>query len=104
MNLNSRTETPLAEERKGKLWPRISPDGSKLSFAEEIAGKYDRFIMPVTGGAPEPLCQNCGPAMDWSRDGQRALIEDTALKSIALVKPGSAGKVGLLQRDGSTLA
>jgi len=104
MNLNSRTEAPVSEERKGKLWPRISPDGSKLSFAEEIAGKYDRFIMPVTGGAPEPLCQNCGPAMDWSRDGQRTLIEDTALKSIALVKPGSAGKVGLLQRDGSTLA
>jgi Tol biopolymer transport system component len=103
MNLNSRIEAPISEERKGLLWPRISPDGSKLSYAEEIAGKYDRFIMPVTGGNPEALCQNCGPAMDWSRDGKRALIEDTSLKSIALVKPGSLGKAQLLQRDGSTL-
>jgi Tol biopolymer transport system component len=103
MNLNTRSEAPVSEERKGLLWPRISPDGSKLSFAEEIAGKYDRFIMLATGGAPEPLCQNCGPAMDWSRDGKRALIEDSSVKSIALVKPGSPGKTQLLRRDGSTL-
>jgi Tol biopolymer transport system component len=103
MNLSTRTEAPVSEERKGLLWPRISPDGSKLSFAEEIAGKYDRSIMPVTGGNPEPLCENCGPAMDWSRDGKRALIEDRSLQSIALVKTGSPGKSQLLQRDGSTL-
>jgi Tol biopolymer transport system component len=42
--------------------------------------------------------------MDWSRDSKRALIEDSSLKSIALVKPGSRGKSQLLQRDGSTLA
>ncbi len=103
MNLSTRRETPVSEERKGLLWPRISPDGSRLSYAEEIAGKYDRFIIPVTGGDPEPLCQNCGPAMDWSRDGKRVLIEDTSVHSIALVKPGFLGKVQLLQRDGSTL-
>jgi Tol biopolymer transport system component len=104
LNLNSRIEAPVSAERKGLLWPRISPDGSKLSYAEEIAGKYDRFYMPVTGGEPEPLCQGCGPSMDWSRDGKRTLIEDTAQKSIALVKPGSLGKVTLLQRDGATLS
>jgi Tol biopolymer transport system component len=103
MNLNSRIETPVSTDRKGLLWPRISPDGSKVSYAEEIAGKYDRFFMAVTGGDPEPLCQGCGPAMDWSRDGKRALIEDTSLKTIALVKPGFIGKTQLLQRDGSTL-
>jgi Tol biopolymer transport system component len=103
MNLNTRSDAPVSEERKGVLWPRISPDGSKLSFAEEIAGKYDRFIIPVTGGDPEPLCQNCGPAMDWSRDGRQALIEDTSVHSIALVKPGFSGKAQLLRRDGSTL-
>jgi Tol biopolymer transport system component len=103
MNLNTRIETPVSTDRKGLLWPRISPDGSKVSYAEEIAGKYDRFSMAITGGDPEPLCQGCGPAMDWSRDGKRALIEDTSLKTIALVKPGFIPKTQLLQRDGSTL-
>jgi Tol biopolymer transport system component len=101
--LNTRIETPVSTDRKGLLWPRISPDGSKVSYAEEIAGKYDRFSMAITGGDPEPLCQGCGPAMDWSRDGKRALIEDTSLKTIALVKPGFIPKTQLLQRDGSTL-
>jgi Tol biopolymer transport system component len=103
LDLNSRSETPLPGSRKGLLWPRISPDGSRVSFAEEVAGKYDRFEMPVNGGAIAPLCQGCGPSMDWSRDGKRALIEDMAAKSIALVKQGAPEKKELLRQSGSTL-
>jgi eukaryotic-like serine/threonine-protein kinase len=108
LDMNSRIEAPVSTKRKGLMWPRISPDGSMISFAEEIDGKYDRFYMPLSmplsGGEPEPLCQGCGPAMDWSRDGKRALIEDMPAGSIALVKPGSHDKTQLLQRTGSTLA
>ncbi len=104
LNLKNRTDAPVSSERKGLLWPRISPDGSKLSYAEEVAGKYDRFYMPVSGGDPLPLCQGCGAAMDWSRDGTRALIEDTASKNIVLVKPGTLDRAQILVGNGSTLA
>jgi Periplasmic component of the Tol biopolymer transport system len=104
MDLANRTDAPISTERKGMLWPRISPDGSKLSFAEEIAGKFDRFYMPVAGGDPLPLCQGCGAAMDWSRDGTRALIEDTASGNIVLVKPGTLDRTQILAGNGSTLA
>jgi len=51
-----------------------------------------------------PVCQGCGPAVDWSRDGKRMLIEDLESKGIALAKPGSPDKTRLLSRAGSTLA
>jgi eukaryotic-like serine/threonine-protein kinase len=104
LDLNSRSEIPIPTERGGALWPRISPDGSRLSFAEEIAGKYHRFEMPVRGGSTTPVCKGCGPSVDWSRDGKRLLIEDTESRSIALAKPGTPDKARLLAKAGSTLA
>ncbi len=104
-DMNSRIETPILVERNELLWPRLSPDGSRLSFAQEALAGYDRFVMPVTGGNPEPLCRSCGRGMDWSRDGKSALIEDTSSKSIVLVKIGSNIRIPLLQpRPGGTLA
>jgi Tol biopolymer transport system component len=105
LDMNSRVETPILIERNELLWPRVSPDGSRLSFAQEAAAGYDRFVMQIAGGNPEPLCQGCGRGMDWSRDGKSALIEDTSSKSIVLVKPGSTVKIPVLQpRPGGTRA
>ena len=40
-----------------------------MSFSES----EDVYVMPVTGGAPEMVCEACGEATDWSRDGKRIL-------------------------------
>jgi Tol biopolymer transport system component len=59
------TATPL-----DKWHPRFSPDSSKVSFADWSDNIY---VIPVAGGAPELVCEGCGEATDWSRDGKRIL-------------------------------
>ncbi len=103
LNMNSRLESPIPSDRKMDLWPRISPDGLKFSFAEEGAGKFDSFYLPVAGGNAQRLCNGCGPGADWSHDSKRVLIEDTDTGSISMVKPGSTHKSQVFPGTGARL-
>ena len=47
----SRLSSPAGEE----LFPRFSPDGTKLAFTADYDGNSDVYVMPVTGGPPTRL-------------------------------------------------
>lgn len=68
-DLRTGQDSMLTANRTDKWHPRFSPDGSKISFGAEP----NIYVMPVTNGAPEMVCEGCGEATDWSRDGKRIL-------------------------------
>ena len=70
-DLRTGEDSMLTANRTNKWHPRFSPDGLKISFAE--GPLWNIYIMPVTGGAPQMVCERCGEATDWSRDGKRIL-------------------------------
>ncbi len=52
--------------------PRWSPDGTHLAFSA-LEGEHERiFLIPATGGTPQPLTSGTGDDRlpHWSRDGQ----------------------------------
>ncbi len=69
-DLRSSENSMLTASRFEKWHPRFSPDGSKVSFSDL---SHNIYIVPATGGAPEMVCDACGEATDWSRDGKRIL-------------------------------
>src|SRR3977135_3165657 len=68
----SRLSSPEGEE----LFPRFSPDGTKLAFTADYDGNSDVYVMPVTGGPPTRLTHH--PMGDrvigWHPDGKRVLF------------------------------
>ena len=68
----SRLSSPAGEE----LFPRFSPDGTKLAFTADYDGNADVYVMPVTGGPPTRLTHH--PMGDrvigWHPDGKRVLF------------------------------
>ena len=72
-DLRTSEDSMLTASRFDKWHPRFSPDGSRISFADKSNNIY---VMPATGGAPGVVCEGCGEATDWSRDGKRILGDD----------------------------
>jgi WD40 repeat protein len=70
-DLRTGEDTVLTTDRIEKWKPGFSPDGSKVSFAESPL--WNVYIVPVSGGAPEMVCKECGQASDWSSDGKRII-------------------------------
>lgn len=53
--------------------PRISPDGTQISFTGRVPGKrWQIYLVPVAGGAPQPLTSGDADHMDasWSPSGE----------------------------------
>ncbi|MBK5292019.1 MAG: PD40 domain-containing protein [Acidobacteriia bacterium] len=61
------TATPL-DERRGI----ISPDGTRVAFNRSHSGMVSLYLMPISGGAEQKLCQDCS-GLGWSGDGKRVL-------------------------------
>jgi Tol biopolymer transport system component len=62
-------------------YPVLSHDGRRVLFNR---GQWNEqralFIIPATGGPPERVCEDCGPASDWSRDGRTVLFRSPDLE------------------------
>lgn len=72
-----------------ELFPRFSPDGSKLAFTGQYDGNTEVYVMPAQGGVPtritytatlgrDDVTDRMGPnniVMDWSPDGSEWIIE-----------------------------
>jgi hypothetical protein len=71
----------LTASRTDKWHPGFSRDGSRLSFG---ASDDKIYVMPVSGGAPEVVCEKCGEATDWSPDGKRLLGDNKEGKAWVL--------------------
>jgi eukaryotic-like serine/threonine-protein kinase len=66
------TSSPLSA-----IFPRWSPDGSRIAFMGSEPGKAVRiYLMPTNGGAGEPMLPGDGPQIDpnWSPDGNSIMF------------------------------
>ncbi|MBK9169788.1 MAG: PD40 domain-containing protein [Bryobacterales bacterium] len=55
--------------------PRISPDGAKAGFSSfDKAGLRHLYTMPVRGGEPARLCEDCGEIYGWTPDSRSLVI------------------------------
>ena len=101
LDLKSGAESSVVISSQDQMWPRISPDGSKVAYTESRIGSYEHLYAPAGGGAPEVLCQDCGPVIsDWTSDGKKVLIDFVTpekLLAISLLKLDSHDRIQILQ-------
>ena len=68
--------TRLTSAPGEELFPRFSPDGSKIAFSANYDGNLDAYVVPTMGGEPVRLTYH--PMDDrvvgWHPDGKRVLI------------------------------
>jgi tricorn protease len=112
-----RLSSPPGEE----LFPRFSPDGSRIAFSGNYDGNADVYVVPALGG--EPLRVTFHPSgdrlVDWSPDGDRLLFASrresgvqrfsqlyliSAEGGLAEKLPVPYGEFGTLSPDGRQLA
>ncbi len=112
-----RLSSPPGEE----LFPRFSPDGSRIAFSGNYDGNADVYVVPALGG--EPLRVTYHPSrdrlVDWSPDGERLLFASgresgvgrfsqlyliSAEGGLAEKLPVPYGEFGTLSPDGRQLA
>jgi Tol biopolymer transport system component len=71
---------------------RVSHDGALIAVSRGRAG--DAFdVMPLTGGTPSALCDNCR-ITDWSPDGSRVLLRQSQTRLVVRER-GSGREVEL---------
>jgi tricorn protease len=68
--------TRLTSAPGEELFPRFSPDGSRIAFSANYDGNLDAYVVPTLGGEPVRLTYH--PMDDrvvgWHPDGRRVLI------------------------------
>ena len=112
-----RLSSPPGEE----LFPRFSPDGSRLAFSGNYDGNTDVYVIPAMGGEPLRVTHHPGAdrIVDWSPDGGKLLFASSRangvprLNQLFLVPaagglperlPMPYGEFGALSPDGRSLA
>ena len=115
-DLESGKEKPLTDSPDQETAPRISPDGSLVSYAIRAAGTgssaHDIYLLPTKGGLLRKFCDGCGHPLGWSPDNKLLFVEgqrrftigtvnlDTAKASNCLESSRSALFLADLSRDG----
>jgi len=74
-----------------ELFPKFSPDGSRIAFSAEYNGTRQVFVMPAEGGTPTQLTwyNDVGPmpprggfdyrVLDWTPDGKHIMVRANRL-------------------------
>ena len=69
-----------------ELYPKFSPDGSRIAFSAEYGGTRQVYVMPAAGGTPKQLTwyTDVGPlptrggtdyrVLDWTPDGKHIVV------------------------------
>jgi serine/threonine protein kinase/Tol biopolymer transport system component len=83
--LGSNSETVLTRMAQNH-YPAISRDGTKVAYSFPQNSRMPIFLVPVSGGTPEQVCDDCGEVEDWSADGRQILY----------VTPRDPSNVGML--------
>jgi len=102
-DLRTGEDSVLTASRSNKWLPRFSRDGSKVSFSSYENKKWNGYVVPATGGAPEMICGDCGEATDWSADGKR-IIGNTVSGRVWLLELASRRMTELFAHPGRWLA
>jgi eukaryotic-like serine/threonine-protein kinase len=83
----------------GKSTPLISADGSRVAYSILRDGKHAIYVMPIAGGSPELVCDDCGELSDWSHDGLRFLYSLGMPATVGLLNVTSGRKTNLIARS-----
>lgn len=72
-NVDSKVVSQLTNDPANDVMPKISPDGTRLSFASNRTGNWDIFVMPITGGRAIQLTNTAADDLHptWSPDGTK---------------------------------
>ena len=84
------TASRLTSHPGNEIFPRISPDGSKIAFTGQYDGNTEVYLMPIGGGEPtrltytstnsrDDLGDRMGPnniVMTWSPDGKEIVYRN----------------------------
>jgi serine/threonine-protein kinase len=81
-----RTPRQLMQGKTDSYMPAVSPDGKWLAFASNVSGRYEVYILPVSGvGAPVQVSDAGGVEPMWAGDGRRLFYRgDRQFVSVAL--------------------
>jgi eukaryotic-like serine/threonine-protein kinase len=70
-DLEDGKEKPITTTPSNEWWPKMTADGSKVSYeAREDNDKAVIYVVPVSGGVPERVCDDCAGPWQWSPDGK----------------------------------
>lgn len=76
----------LTSHEGQELYPKFSPDGSRIAFSAEYSGTRQVYVMPTAGGEPRQLTwySDVGPmpprggtdyrVLDWTPDGKNIVV------------------------------
>ena len=86
VNAAGGTALRLTSHEGSELYPKLSPDGSRIAFSAEYNGTRQVFVMPSGGGEPKQLTWygDVGPmpvrggtdyrVLDWTPDGKHVVV------------------------------
>ncbi|MEO1574418.1 MAG: DPP IV N-terminal domain-containing protein, partial [Pseudomonadota bacterium] len=85
------TATRLTSHDGAELYPKFSPDGSRVAYSAEYNGTRQVYVIPTDGGTPQQLTwyNDVGAmpprggtdyrVLDWTPDGQNVLVRANRL-------------------------
>jgi len=64
------------------VYPRFSPDGTRLAFSSNRDGNYDVFVVSTSGGKPRQLTFHSADdtVVNWSPDGRKIIFTSSRNK------------------------
>ncbi|MCH7397833.1 PDZ domain-containing protein [Belliella sp. DSM 107340] len=70
------TASRLTSPEGPEMYPKFSPDGSKIAFTANYNGNYDVYVIPTTGGIPKRLTYHgmSDLVLGWTPDGKSILF------------------------------
>jgi tricorn protease len=70
------TATKLSSPKGQELFPRFSPDGSRIAFNASYDGSTDIYVVPANGGMPARVTNHgmTDRLVDWTPDGNKILF------------------------------
>jgi len=86
LNLKTSKRSLLSIMVSSKFTSLMRRDGSEVIYGERDAHGQTIYAVPVSGGAPEKLCDTCGYyVVDWSPDRKRILYWQQGRTSAAAI-------------------
>ncbi len=111
----------LSSPRGEELFPRFSPDGSRIAFSGNYDGNTDVYVVPAMGGDPLRITYHPSTdrVIDWSPDGSHVMFASSRESGVQRFNqlyltsaegglpeklPVPYGEFGALSPDGRQLA